>query len=58
MSGPYPFDRPHWEGRLHMADTTDALSIYLNDHLGGANAGIELARQARAAPASISTWPR
>ncbi|MBC3190902.1 hypothetical protein H7X46_07480 [Pseudonocardia sp. C8] len=28
-----------------MADTTDALSIYLNDHLGGANAGIELARQ-------------
>ncbi|MBP2368513.1 hypothetical protein [Pseudonocardia parietis] len=28
-----------------MAGPADALSIYLNDHLGGANAGIELARQ-------------
>ena len=28
-----------------MADPADALSIYLNDHLGGADAGIELARQ-------------
>ncbi len=28
-----------------MADPADALSIYLSDHLGGANAGIQLARQ-------------
>lgn len=28
-----------------MAGPADALSIYLNDHLGGATAGIELARQ-------------
>ncbi len=28
-----------------MAGPADALSIYLNDHLGGANAGVALARQ-------------